>query len=64
MKIKSLEDAKARVAAFNKKAKALQKQENVLTDALEALGNEILDLVDEMDHVYTDQEEEEPEGDD
>jgi len=64
MKLKSLEDAKAKVAAFNKKARALQKQENALTDALEALGNEILDLVDDMNHVYTPDDEREDDNDD
>lgn len=63
MKLKSIEEAKAKVAAFNKKARALRKQENALTEALEALGNELLDMVDNMDHVYTDDEKVEIEED-
>lgn len=51
-KIKTLDEAKAAVAAHNKKAHALRTQEKALANELEELGNEILNLVDELSNTY------------
>ena len=57
-KITTLADAEAAVDAYNKKAKALQKQENALTDELEALVAKIEQLVDRVARTYVEDPEE------